>query len=161
MEEYRIFAAMEQRQPIAIFKKTIVGKVYVTVLNPFTDQVEGMHLEGNAEAGDERAFVELYDQKSLAFFKRINKKQFDLGNLIQVDTLPEEEESPNQITDEEIESLLGEPFFTLKNKLDTFTEVAPVLRLLNKARDMDKSEKLIKHIEEKMAEIEINKYETE
>lgn len=161
MEDYRVFSAMDAREPIAIFKKTIVGKVYVTVLNPFTSEVEGLHLEGNAEAGDERAFVELYDQKSLVFFRKINKRQFDLGNIVQVDKLPTEKVSPNQITDEEVEELLNGHFFTLKARLDSFTEVAPVLRLLNKARDMEKSEKLIRHIQTKMAELEIRNYETD
>jgi hypothetical protein len=161
MDEYRVFAAMEAREPIAVFKKTIVGKVYVTALNPFTGEVEGVHLEGIADRGDEKAFIEIYDKKSLVFFKKINKKQFDLGNVVEVEKSPEVKVSVNQISDEEIEELLNGHFFTLKSKLDSFTEVAPVLRMLNKARDLEKSEKLIKHIEQKMAEVEIRNYETE
>ena len=50
-------------------------------------------------------------------------------------------------------------FENLKSRLDKFTDTAPVLRLLNRARELEKSEKIIKRLEERISQIELEKYE--
>jgi hypothetical protein len=156
MSDYDMYAAMQEgREPIARYKKTIVGKVHVVALNPFSDEPEGVLLEGNGE----KSYIELWDTKQLVFFERMNRKHLQAGRVIKMEKAPEPEPpSPNQITDDEIDKLLEGRFLTLKSRLDKFTDTAPVLRLVNRARELDKSEKIIKHLEEKISQIELEKY---
>ena len=42
-----VFSAMQTDKPHAVYKKTILGKVFVTVLNPFDESPEGILLQGN------------------------------------------------------------------------------------------------------------------
>jgi len=67
--------------------------------------------------------------------------------------------SPNLLTDDEIDKLLNGKWMTLKYRLTAFTETAPVLRILNRARELEKSEKMIKNLEERLSQIELEKYE--
>lgn len=159
--EYFDYSAMQTGKPIARFKKTIIGKVHVVALNPFSDKPEGVILQGVKNGSDSETYIELWSDKALAFFTRMNQSHFMAGRITKMGTPPKAKKTPNQITDEEIEKLLGSPFMTLKNRLLKFTDIAPVLRVLNKARELEKSEKLITHIEERMAKIEIEKYEKE
>jgi len=158
-----IYAAMQSGEPLAVYKKAIVGKVHAIVLNPFTDQPEGVILEGNPGKVEEldSQIVELWTTKSKLFFERMNKKHIAAGRLILIDRakLPEVPPSPNIISDEEIDGLLESKFLALKARLDKFTDPAPVFRLLNRARELDKSEKIVQHIEERLSQLQLNRYE--
>ena len=161
--DYDIYSAMQDGEPLAVYKKSILGKVHVITLNPFTDEAEGVILQGNPGKVDEldTQIIELWTTKSKLFFERMNKKHIDAGRLILIkkDKLPEVPKSPNIITDEEIEELLNTKFLALKARLDKFTDSAPVFRILNKARELDKSEKIVKHIEERLSQLQLSKYE--
>jgi len=158
MEDYSIFSAMQTGEPLARYEKTILGKVSVIALDPFSDKPVGVILEG--QAGEEKSFIDIWSDKALSFFQKINKPHINAGRLIRTATAERiEKASPNQLSDEEIDDILNSPFLTLKSKLDGFTDVAPALRILNRARDLDKSEKIIKHIEKRLAELELLRYE--
>jgi hypothetical protein len=163
-EDMGIYAAMQSGSPLAVYKKSIVGKVHVIVLNPFTDKPEGVILEGLPARADQldAQIVELWDPKSKLFFERMNKKHIDAGrlSLVKRETLPDVPQSPNVISDEEIDELLEAKFLALKARLDKFTTEAPVFRLLNRARDLEKSEKIIHHIEERLSQFQLSRYET-
>jgi len=75
-----------------------------------------------------------------------------------VGALPVPPPSPNKITDEEIDIVLNKKFLALKNRLVKFTEEAPIFRILNRARELDKSEKIIKRIEERLSELQLAAY---
>lgn len=149
--DYSVYAAMQTGEPIARFKKTIVGKVHVVALNPFSGMPEGILLEGN----DDKSYIEIYDTKALAFFKKLNKPHFDAGRLQEMKSVPTLQVSPNVISDEEIDTLLTGQFMTLKHRVDKFTSTAPLLRILNRARELDKSERLINFLEKRMADLDI------
>lgn len=151
-----IYSAMQENEPLARYNKTILGKVHVIALNPFTEEPEGIILEGTDH---KTATVGLWSLKQVAFFERMNDKHIQAGRLTKVEgLLPEAPPSPNIISDEEIEKLLNSKFLALKNRLIKFTDVAPVFRVLNKARELDKSEKIIKHIEEKISQLQLADY---
>jgi hypothetical protein len=143
--------------PIAIYRKDILGKVFVTVLNPFMNTPEGVLLQGN----DDDSYVELFDNKSLAFFERVNRDHIRAGRLTKVKTKPVPEPSPNIISDDEIDVLLDgkkTKFLALKAKVTTFTEEAPVKRLLDRARELDKSDKLVTFLEQTLSDLQVQKY---
>ena len=157
MSDYDVFSAMQEGQePLARYTKTIVGKVQVLALNPFSEQPEGVILEG---AGKD-SYIELWTSKQLVFFERMNGPHITAGRIVKMEKPPvPQPPSPNQLSDEVIDALLNGKYMTLKYRLEKFTDVAPVLRLLNRARELEKSEKIIKHLEERIAQIELEKYE--
>lgn len=159
--ERDVYTAMQDGEPLSRYKKAILGRVHIVVLDPFTKEPDGLILEGNPSKEDEleTQIVELWTPKEERFFERMNKKHIDAGRLVKVvGKLPTPPPSPNLITDKEIDVLLGKKFLALKNRLNTFTDEAPVFRLLNRARELDKSEKIIKHIEEKISELQLAAY---
>lgn len=156
--EYNVFSAMQADEPLARFKKQIVGKVHVVALNPFSDEPERIILKGNKD----ESYIEIWTEKALMFFERINKEHINAGRLLKVKEVVKEPPSPNILTDEEIEVLLDgrkTKFFALQKRVGTFTDPAPVIRLLNKARELDKSETMIKYLEETASELELARYE--
>jgi len=161
--DYDVFSAMQDGEPLAVYKKGILGKVHVVTLNPFTEEAEGIILEGNPAKADEieTQIIELWTKKAQLFFERMNKKHIAAGrlSLVQRATLPVATPSPNIISDEEIDKLLNSKFLALKARLDKFTDSAPVFRLVNRARELEKSEKIIKHIEERISQLQLKKYE--
>ncbi len=149
-----VFSAMHSgEQPLAIYRKTIVGKVHVVVLNPFTDIPEGVILEGNSDD----SFVSLWTPKALAFFEKLNKKHIERGKLAKTLSNIPKKPLPNVLSDEEVDNLLNSPFLTLKARVAKFTDSGPALRLLNRARELEKSEKIIKFLEKTASTIELAK----
>lgn len=163
----RMSDAMMEGEPYARYKKTILGKVYVTVLDPYSDEPEGRILQGNPNRPDEldTQIVEVWDARQDSFFRKVNKKHFDAGRVVSiVGELPTVSTSPNAISDADLDVLLDgrqTRFLAFLNRLETFTEEAPVYRLLNRARELEKSEKIIKHMEDKLAKLQAAQYETE
>lgn len=157
MSDYDVFAAMQEgAEPLARYKKTILGKVHVVALNPFSEQPEGVILEGDGNS----SYIELWDARQLVFFERMNRKHLEAGRLIKMESAPEPPApSPNAIPDSEIDKLLSGTFPKLKKRLEEFTETAPVLRVLNRARELEKSERIIKYLEEQLSQLELEKYE--
>ncbi len=160
-QERRIVDAMVEGEPIKRYKKTILGKVYVTALDPFSDEPEGVILEGNPAnpAELDTQIIEIWDERQDLFFTRINKRHFDAGRLIELESLPEPELSPNEISEDELDVVLSLRFMAFRARLKSFTTEAPVFRLLNRARELEKSEKIIKHIEERLSTIQLEGFE--
>jgi hypothetical protein len=159
MDDYNAYSAMQTGEPVARFQKTILGKVHVLALDPFQDKPVSVILSGRA--GTDESYIEIWTKKALVFFERMNKRHFNAGRLANITEPPKEAPSPNQISDEEIDVLLDPKktkFLALKAKLEKFTETPPVFRILNRARELEASEKIIKHIEERMAKVELQKY---
>ena len=152
----RLVDAMKAGTPLKRYKKTILGKVYVTALNPFSDEPEGIILQGNPANPDEldEQVVEIWDERQDLFFRKINKKHFEAGRLIELAKVFEEPRSPNEVSDEELDRILSLRFLAFKNRIEKFTEEAPLFRLINRARDVDKSEKIVKHLEETLSKVQ-------
>jgi len=157
MSDYDIFSAMQEGQePLVRYKKTIVGKVHVVALNPFSETPEGVILEGDGRD----SYIELWNPKQIIFFERMNQKHLEAGRIVKMEKPPvPEPPSPNQLSEKEIDELLNGKWLTLKSKLEKFTDTAPVLRILNRARELEKSERIIKNLEERISQIELEKYE--
>jgi hypothetical protein len=157
------YGLMQTGTPYKSYIKTIVGKVYVSILNPFDEsKVEGVILKGNPNTLDDSCVVDVWNEKGDVYFKRANKKNFDMGFLIEhkrKEKEPTEEELLNRMSDEDVVKLLNSKFFTLKSKINKMNSVAPLFRTLEKAKEMEKSEKIIKVIEEKISKVQLEAYE--
>lgn len=157
-QSHDVFSAMAEGEPYKIYKKTILGKLHLSVLNPFTQVPEGIILEGRKN--EPGCFIEIWTPMEDKYLQRMNRKHFEKGYLVEY-TKPINiiETSPNQITDEEIEELLNKPFKSLEHALKKFDSVAPVYRIKQMAEEMEKSEKIIKHIDARLSELELAGYE--
>jgi len=156
--ETSVFSAMQTDKPYKTYKKTILGKVYVTVLNPFSEKPEGLILQGNQKKNEEGSLVDVWNQKEDVFFKRMNKKHLESGVVVEY-TRPgnvpiSEEEKYNTLSDEEMDKLLDGKFLAISAAYNKMTSEAAVYRLLELAREKDLSEKIISHIESRLAEIQ-------
>ena len=158
--------AMMEGTPYKRYRKTILGKVYVTALNPFSDEPEGVILEGNPNnpADESTQTIEMWDERQDLFFRRINTKHFETGRLEIVGPAEVPQRSVNALTEEEVDALLDgrkTKWFAFVSQLEKFTDEAPLFRLVNRARELEKSEKVIKQLEERLAELQLSKYEPE
>lgn len=151
------FAAMQEGTPLKRYRKTILGKVCVAVLNPFSGEPEEIILEGNPSNPKDldNLVIDIWDVQQDQFFIRFNKNHFRSGTIEEFDVkVVLEEPSPNVISDGEIREALNKPFLALKALLNKFTEVAPVYRTLVIAEELEKSEKILNFIRGRSAELE-------
>jgi hypothetical protein len=159
VSEHRVFSAMQEGKPYKRYIKTVLGKVFVTILNPFSGKPEGVILAGRPqdEKSRDEIVVNVWTAKEDVFFKRMNKAHFQSGNIRELaeEVQVVEKASPNEISEDEIFDLLNKPFLALKNKLERFTSVAPVFRVLAKAEELEKSEKILEAIRARVAELEV------
>lgn len=162
LKDSSVFASMQEGPPYKSYIKTVTAKVYVTVLNPFNHEPEGRVLVGRPNKKEEGCIVDVWSDKEDMFFKRMNKKHFDDGNLVtyQRDN-PTTELATKEITDEFLLSLLDakkHKFISFQHELNKFTTLAPLFRLKDLAVETEKSEKIIKSIEAKISELDQKEY---
>lgn len=155
-----MYSMMQTGKSYKRYIKTILGKLYVNVLNPFTDKPDGLIIRGNPQANKEDCIVEVWNDKQDVFFKRMNKRHFEQGFLIEYNPKKEikKKKSPNQVTDEELIEILNSRFFKFQSEISKFTSPAPLQRLLFLAGEEEKSEKIVKAIEAKIAELQAKEY---
>lgn len=159
------FGIVEDVKPFASYIKTILGQVYVTVLSPYSGKPEGVILSGNPRNQKEidGCIVDVWNQKEDMYFQKVNATHLTMGYLVKytrplTKAPPTEEEIVNNMSDDEMKAILKEKFFVLQNKVNKMTSVAPVYRLLEIAKEMEKSNKIIAYLEGKLAELQLKGY---
>jgi hypothetical protein len=152
------YANMQTGKPYASYRKTILGKVYVNVLDPFNNQPTGFIIAGRPDS--EEAIYDVFSEMEDVYFKRSNRKHFDMGELIKFERPTVEvvkEKTIEQYSDEELKEVINFPYMKLRKYIDG-TEVEAVLfRMIDLAREMEKSEKIIRLLEGRLSEIQLNK----
>lgn len=154
----KIFDRMQSGEPVAVYVKTIVGKLGVVVWNHFENKPDYRILEGDPRDPDvdlENITIKLWSDVDKTYFLNSNKEHVLEGKLSETEAgkLPELVTS-NMLTEREIEEILGQPFFTLDNKLKELTSDVPVRRILEKAVEMNRPIKTINHIKARLVEIQ-------
>jgi hypothetical protein len=156
--ESAVFSAMQTEKPYKSYRKTILGQVYVKILNPFNDKDPiGVILSGENNTDDD-AIVQVWSQKEDQFLRTMNKKHFERGYLVEYN-LPEvrtvsEDEKYNTLSDEELKKLLSSKYFKLQAEINKMTSEAPLYRLLEFAYEEEKSEKIVNVIKGRLSEIQ-------
>lgn len=154
-QDLQVFSAMQTGKPYKSYKKTILGKVQVIVLNPFSQESSAVLLEG--EDGSPDSILDVWSEKEDAFFKRMNRRALETGRIIaftRKEEEPLETNTPEQMSDEEIKLLIKKPFLSLRAILEGTSSEAFVYRILRAAREAEKSEKFISAIEARLGEIQ-------
>ncbi len=158
----KIYSAMQTGTPHKSYQKTILGKAAVTFWDSFNNIPAYLILEGDPKKTEDGTVVDVWNEMEDVFFHKMNRSHFQSGILREVvrSDAPKEERIEDS-TDEQLSELLKGKFFSIQNKLNKIESEAVVSRILNLARDEEKSEKLIKAIEARLTEIQQAEYEPE
>jgi len=152
------FSSTQTEKPYKSYRKTVLGQVYVKILNPFNNlESLGIVLSGEDNFSD-NAVVEVWNAKEDKYIRSANKQHFERGYLIEY-TKPEdkevsEEEKANNMSDKELEKLISSKFFTLQAGVNKMTSEAPLYRLLVLAEKEEKSEKIVNLIKGRLSEVQ-------
>lgn len=175
MEENRldssIYAAMQTGQPYKSYIKTVLGKVYVMVLNPFDDTPEGVFLKGNPKGrGKEGCIVPIWSDKGDAFFKNINKRHFDAKRLAEytatvlppkVEPVPVEKPIEEWTDEELLLGILNQKYIPFSSLINKITNPVVLFRLIELAKINEKSVKYIRDLKSKLAEVQAAEFNEE
>jgi hypothetical protein len=141
--------------PFKSYIKTILGRVYVTVWNPFEDIPEGVILYGDPRKQEESCIVDVFNEQEDYFFRTKNKLHLQTGDVIAFVRKEEEKErTPEEFSDEELKEVLSKPFFSIQKLVNDTVSVALLFRIKNLAQEMEKSEKVISTIEARLSEVQ-------
>ena len=151
----------DEAKPYASYKKTILGRVGVTVWDRFTNQPAYAILRGDPRRNEEGGIVDVWSPKEDAFFRRNNQRHFDRGVLIPY-TRPQNvvKETPiEQFTDEQLREIISSKFISLVAKLNKIESVPVLFRIKSLAEDMDKSEKIMNAINSRISDLQMAEYQ--
>lgn len=157
-KDAKVYSAMQKDAPFTTYKKVILGKASVHVINPFSENPEEHILEGNPGKNEDGCFVDVWSVEGDMFFQKMNALLLKQGVLVKYDReakpLVSDVNEYNVMEDEELFDLLKAPFFSLEAALGKMTSEAPVQRLLAIAEQEEISEKKTKHIIARLQELQ-------
>jgi hypothetical protein len=148
---------MQTGSPFARYRKTIIAKVYVTVISPFSGQPEGLILFGDPTTDAESCYIDVWTEMEDVFFQRKNKEVLATGRVVRT-VLNGKKEVAKPIetySDEELREVLGYKYLSFQKTLSEITSAATVQRLLDLAKEAEKSDKIIATIEAKLSELQV------
>jgi hypothetical protein len=152
------FSALQLEKPYKSYRKTILGQVYVKILNPFNNlESQGLILSGEDNFSD-NATVDTWNPKEDKFLHAANKAHFEQGYLIEFER-PEtrevsEEERLSNLPDDEMRKLVKAKYFTLEASVNKMNSEAPLYRLLKVAEEEERSDKIVNLIKGRLSEVQ-------
>lgn len=150
-KDIRTYSAMQEGKPIASYRKTILGKVYINILDPFTGNPSGVILSG--QANSEEARVDVWTIKENLFLQRMNRKHFETGVLLKIELPLEKLEEIAGYTDAELKEILNSVYISLQKKLVEIEDPAILNRMVDLASELKKSEKIVGAVEGRLQEV--------
>jgi len=155
MDNIEIFSAMQEGRPLKSFKKTILGKIFLTVLDPFSDTPVGILLEGDPKKDDPKSMVDVWTVKQEIFLKNMNRNHFSNGLLVEyVRSNEPPVKTIEESTDAELLEIVNLRYLGLTAKLNKIEGEKVLKRMVDIARENEKSEKIIKAIEARLSEVQ-------
>jgi hypothetical protein len=156
---YDIYSQMQSGNPMKTYRKTTLGQVAVTVLNSFSGFPEIVLLKG--EGIQDSSIIKLWNDKEVAFFTKSNARALETGKLIEYKT-PEETpalvmEPYADATDEKIDEILDTKktqWYTLTKIVKEIVSEAVIIRLLTRARELERSEKVTDLLTERLSQLQ-------
>lgn len=154
-----VSSAMHGGKPYKSYIKTILGKVFVTVLSEIDGQPEGVILEGDPRRLDDSSIVDVWSVEEDYYFTKKNKRHLTTGALKPYVRKEEEKEKTiEQFSDEELVDIINSKFFTLQSALNSTNSIATLYRIQNLAQELEKSDKIMKAIEARISEIQAEEF---
>lgn len=156
-----VYSLMQAGTPYKSYIKTILGKVYINVLNQFSGAPEGRIIKGNPKSDVESCIIDMWSEKEDVYFKRTNKRHFETGTIIEYTRKPaiEKAKAVQEFSDEELRGLLNSKFLTLQSVVNKITVVPPLFRMVELAKEMEKSDKIVKFLEGKLSEVQLAEFQ--
>ena len=151
MDGQDVYSAMQTGEPFKSYRKTILGKVFVLAWDSFTNKSMEIRLFGKPE----ESIIDVWSEREDSYFKKANKRFFEAGVLMPVDRkkLPPQPEV-KVYTDDELAEIIKSKFYSLRKVLNSIKDKLTVTRMLEIAKDMEASQKIIGNIEARLSEIE-------
>lgn len=155
-----VFSKMQTGDPIAVYKKAVLGKVWVSVINPFSGEPVEVELFGHPKKNNSKSFVEVWSQKEQVYFERENSPLFKQGYIVKLDEPQkpeadaEEEKDYSEYTRERIEELVTAPFMKFKHELNEIESEPILYRVETIATELERPEKTMQHIRQRIAEVQ-------
>lgn len=149
------YSAMQGSEPIVTYKKTILAKVCITVWDSFNEKQDIIILSGDPRKDEDTCMWDIFTEKEDFFFKRMNKTHFNSGTIISykrpevVEVVREE-----QFSDEQLLEIVNLKYLALINKINNITSVPVMFRIVDIAKNAEKSEKIVRVLEGRLAELE-------
>lgn len=155
---YSIYSLMQTGKPVKTYRKTITAQLTVTVMNSFTQRPEMILLTGEGTTAN--SVVKLWNEKEVAFFVKANAPTLERGALIEYksEDIPElVMEKYADATDEDLDKILDTkttPWYSLLKIIAEINTEPVLIRLLGKAREQERSEKVISLITERLSSVQ-------
>jgi len=158
------YAAMQIGKPLKVYKKVILAKVFVQILNPYSGLPEGTILQGIPSRNDEGCFVPIWSAKEDVFFVSMNKIHILDGAISEVPvevymsamSLESDDKKINygSFTEQQVEDIVNSKFMSLRATLNKADSESFIYRLLDKAKELEKSDAITKAITARLSEIQ-------
>ena len=105
--QLQMFAAMQLEKPFRTYRKTTLGRVSVNYIEPFSGKPAGIILMGNPKT-DESARIDTWTEVDDSFFRKMNKRHFEVGNLLEMERVEEvKERTIESFSDEELTKIIN------------------------------------------------------
>jgi hypothetical protein len=154
----QVFSDMQSGNPYATYRKTILGKVNVAILDPFTMKPEMILLEGEPKT-DERARIDIWSEMADLYFRRSkpNTTHFLEGTLIKITKeVRVDPHNIEQYSDSELQEVLKFKYVVLSKTLSDITTAPVLMRMTDLAREMELSKRITDAIETRLSEVQLN-----
>lgn len=149
--------AQEEGDPIARYIKAIVGRVCVSIIDPFSAQPTDVILTGDPAHSDteiEDITITLWTDMGHEYFRRANKILIQRGYIAPYTAEVVEEISVNEIEDAVLVEALKKKYFATAALLKKFTSPVPVMRMLRLAQELNKPIGTISAIQKRLSELQ-------
>lgn len=158
-----LLSAMDEGKPLAVYQKTILGQVAVTVWDNFLQKPIDVILKGDPRRKDVGCIVSVYSTGENAFFKRANLKHLKKGTIreIPVQETPVEVPTIAQASDEELTKVVNSKYMALLAELNKINSIPVLFRMITIAEELDKSEKITGAIQKRISELQSAEYPTQ
>lgn len=154
----QIMKAQEMGTPLAVYRKTILGKVVVRILDPFSGKPNDVLIHGEpGKTANDDLEVCLWTPVEIKFFEKYNKSLIEKGSVVLVGQKSENTiDRTNSLNDQEITDLLSGNYAQLKSTVNQLTSETTLQRVLRIATEMNRPAKTIQMLQERIEEVQQN-----
>lgn len=151
-----ILRAQQNGAPLVTYRKAIMGRLVVRVLDPYRGIGSEVMLQGDPRKTEPTELeVSLYTPLEVKYFEKYNRTLIEKGSLVPVSSAAELlVNRVNALSDEEIDTLVTASYFTLTSKLAEVTSEVTLQRILEAAERLNRPAKTLNTIKARIATVQ-------
>lgn len=154
-----IMRAQNEGDPLKVYRKAIIGKIIARVIDPFSGERAEVLVEGhpkNTPVADLE--ISLWTPLEVTYFEKFNRGIIENGSLIVVGGRSDDIVNfSNALSDEDLERICTEPFFSMRKDIKKITSETTMQRLLTLAKEVNRPARTLQEIELRLEEIQQSK----